>query len=596
MISDYKWKSLIAQVAALFMVGVLTIGIFTYLSQKQVADSTVTQQTESMAANIAKETMLSLQEYPAYQWLVRYWYEHPDELDIEYDVVYDVGTRTEEKYNHFREHHPDLVMKYLSNEEAEALSAEDQKLFAEIIYSWLITRVNQIKQTYHVDYLFCVLTEPPYDRQFFLFSAAEPGSVRGTNYEEVYPLGVISTVAESQQTAMQHACENESHLADAGSYVDYYTFVENVAGHDVLIGMTYNLSGIRRDIERQTWRGTSIAMFLQVCLSLLCLAGIYLLVLSPLREVQQNIREYMHTKDGEKVRKTLSVAVHAKNEIGELSQDVIDLTQEIDDHVQRIESITAERERIGAELALAARIQANTLPNVFPPFPDRHEFDIYAAMNPAKEVGGDFYDYFLIDDDHLALLIADVSGKGVPAALFMMVSMIIIQNVAENHKSPADILGHVNELICQKNPEEMFVSVWLGILEISTGRMTAANAGHEYPILKDPDGPFRLIKDRHGFVIGAMEGVKYTDYELQLAPGSRLFLYTDGLAEATDADGRMFGTDRAVAVLNTEIDSEPETILANMQRAVDVFVRDAEQFDDLTMLCLAYHGADAGKD
>ena len=142
----------------------------------------------------------------------------------------------------------------------------------------------------------------------------------------------------------------------------------------------------------------------------------------------------------------------------------------------------------------------------------------------------------------------------------------------------------------------MFVSVWLGILEISTGRMTAANAGHEYPILKDPDGPFRLIKDRHGLVIGAMKDAKYTDYELQLAPGSRLFLYTDGLAEATDADGRMFGTDRAVAVLNTKIDTEPETILANMKQAVEEFVRDAEQFDDLTMLCLAYHGADAGKD
>ncbi|MBP5662370.1 MAG: PP2C family protein-serine/threonine phosphatase [Clostridia bacterium] len=244
--------------------------------------------------------------------------------------------------------------------------------------------------------------------------------------------------------------------------------------------------------------------------------------------------------------------------------------------------------RIESELDLATRIQADMLPNIYPAFPDRPEFDIYATMDPAKEVGGDFYDFFLVDDDHLCMVIADVSGKGVPAALFMMASKIILANNAMMGKSPAQILTDTNAAICSNNREEMFVTVWLGILEISTGRLTAANAGHEYPVLKNPDGAFELIKDKHGFVIGGMDGARYKEYELMLKPGSKLFFYTDGVPEATDAQGQMFGTDSMIAALNLDNTAEPEQILKHVRAAVDDFVKDAEQFDDLTMLCMEY--------
>ncbi len=246
--------------------------------------------------------------------------------------------------------------------------------------------------------------------------------------------------------------------------------------------------------------------------------------------------------------------------------------------------------RIEYELNLATRIQADMLPNIFPPFPDRTEFDIYAGMDPAKEVGGDFYDYLLIDDDHLFMTIADVSGKGVPAALFMMASKIILANNAMTGKSPAQILTDANNAICVGNKEEMFVTVWAGILEISTGKLTAANAGHEYPVIKKPDGSFELFKDKHGFVLGGIEGSVYKEYEITLKPGSKLFLYTDGVPEATDADGDLFGIDRMLAALNLSPDGEPESLLKNVRKAVDGFVKDAEQFDDLTMLCLEYKG------
>ena len=213
-------------------------------------------------------------------------------------------------------------------------------------------------------------------------------------------------------------------------------------------------------------------------------------------------------------------------------------------------------------------------------------------MDPAKEVGGDFYDFFTIDDDHLCVFIADVSGKGVPAALFMMASMIILANNAKMGKTPAQILTDSNASICSHNREEMFVTVWLGILEISTGQITAANAGHEYPALKMPGGCFELLKDKHGFVMGGMDGIKYKEYEIQMKPGSKLFVYTDGVPEATDGEKALFGTERMLAALNTSPDAPPKELLGNVRAAVDGFVRDAEQFDDLTMVCLEYRGPD----
>ena len=249
-----------------------------------------------------------------------------------------------------------------------------------------------------------------------------------------------------------------------------------------------------------------------------------------------------------------------------------------------------ENERIGAELALATRIQSNSLPKEFPPFPDRKEFELYASMTPAKEVGGDLYDFFLIDDDHLALVIGDVSGKGVPAALFMMVASALIHNAAMGETSPARILTLVNRQICSRNPEDMFVTVWLGVLEISTGKLMATNAGHEYPAIKQPDGSFELFKDRHGVVIGAMDGVRYREYSIQLEPGSKLFVYTDGVAEATDSNEQLFGTERMITALRKADNSTPEEVLRIVRSDVDQFVGKAPQFDDLTMLCLQYLG------
>ena len=580
---------IILQVAILFLVGILTTGILAYVSERRLSNESVTRQTEQRAAEFADEVKRSVTEFPAYEWLLSYWHTHAAKLEIEYDATFASGTKTEAKAVELTKRHPSLQLRYLTEAQITAMPEEDQRLYAEVAYSWLITRINEIKRACNIDYLFCVASREPYDTQFFLFSGADEGAVRGTAYEEVYPLGHVVTVAESQQDAMRNALKNSSHLADAGDYVDHYTYLCSIDDTAVFIGMTYSLSELRATVDTQTRTGTVYAILNQTFLSLLCLCLIFFFVLRPLRGVQKNIRLYRETKDSGTVTKELA-QIRPHNEIGQLSEDVSDLALEIDEHLEKIRSITAEKERIGTELSLATRIQAAMLPHIFPPFPGRSEIDIYASMDPAKEVGGDFYDFFLVDDDHLGIVMADVSGKGIPAALFMMASKIILQSCAMLGKSPAEILTMTNQAICSNNPENMFVTVWVGILELSTGKLTAANAGHEYPVLKKPDGAFELFKDRHGLVLGGMEGVRYKEYEIQLEPGAKLFVYTDGVPEATDANAALFGMGRTIDALNQQPDAAPQEILKTVRAAVDDFVQEAEQFDDLTMLCVEYRG------
>jgi len=259
-------------------------------------------------------------------------------------------------------------------------------------------------------------------------------------------------------------------------------------------------------------------------------------------------------------------------------------------YIDQVKKVTAEKERIGAELDMASRIQGSQLPRLFPPFPDRKEFSLYASMTPAKEVGGDFYDFFMIDDDHMGFVMADVSGKGVPAALLMMVSRVLIKSTMQNGKGPAETLKSVNNQLCEGNDADFFVTVWLAVLEISTGKGVAANAGHEHPALRRADGSYDLIVYKHSMPVGAMRDLPFREHEFQLNPGDSFFVYTDGVVEATDADKELYGADRMLQALNRNPDAQPEQMLANISQDIDRFVDGAEQFDDITMLCFRYFG------
>ena len=277
-------------------------------------------------------------------------------------------------------------------------------------------------------------------------------------------------------------------------------------------------------------------------------------------------------------------------ELADLAKSIDTMETDMVSYIENLTRFTSEREKIAAELSLAHNIQMSSIPNTFPAFPDRKDLDIFGSMDPAKDVGGDFYNFFFIDDDHLGLVIGDVSGKGIPAALFMMVTNILIRDWAQMGGLPSAILRSVNNILSEHNQADMFVTVWLGILEMSTGKLIAANAGHEYPAIVHAGGAFEVFKDKHGFVIGGMDGLSFTDYELTLSPGDKLFVYTDGVPEATSSVDGMFGMDRMLNALNTDPAASPENVLKNVRAAVDAFVKDDEQFDDLTMLCLEYKG------
>ena len=285
-----------------------------------------------------------------------------------------------------------------------------------------------------------------------------------------------------------------------------------------------------------------------------------------------------------------SIGIQTGDELENLTGVMAGMEQDLAEYEEGIKRATAEKERIRTELDLASRIQFDALPSVFPPFPDRKEFELFASMDPAKEVGGDFYDFFLIDDDHLALVIADVSGKGIPAALFMMVSKSLIKNQLLSGCDPAQALTHANIQLCDGNTSSSFVTVWLAVLQISTGKVKACNAGHENPCLRCSKEPYELLKYKHNVSVGVIENAVYQNREFELRPGDSLFVYTDGVPEAQDAEGGMFGEARLLETLNRNPDASSEALVGSMRKAINEFVKDAPQFDDITMLAFRYNG------
>ena len=273
------------------------------------------------------------------------------------------------------------------------------------------------------------------------------------------------------------------------------------------------------------------------------------------------------------------------DEIGDLAACVNSMSVSLKKYIADLTSVTAEKERIGAELNVATKIQADMLPQIYPAFPEREDFDLFATMDPAREVGGDLYDYLLLDDDHLMVVVGDVSGKGVPAALFMVIAKTLLETHSIQRLSPAEIFMKTNNELCKGNETGLFVTCWLGIITLTSGELCYVNAGHPYPVLYH-NGEFSYVKSKPNFVLGGMEGLPYAEHSLKLEKGDRLLVYTDGVTEATDANEVLFGEDRLLkAMQGTEKMTAPDTLKA-LRREIDSFVGEAEQFDDITMLQL----------
>ena len=293
-----------------------------------------------------------------------------------------------------------------------------------------------------------------------------------------------------------------------------------------------------------------------------------------------------HLEDGN----SPELVVKHEDELRELADSFATMYREVGAYIAKLETVTAEKERIGAELDVAAKIQSSMLPCVFPAFPNRNEFDIYATMDPAKEVGGDFYDFFMVDADHLAFVVADVSGKGVPAALFMVIGKTLIKDHTGLHDDLGEVFTEVNNILCASNSEEMFITAFEGVLNLKTGELRYVNAGHEIPFLCRKGGVFEPYKVRAGFVLAGMQGIRYRAGSIQLEPGDKVFQYSDGIPEAINSEKAPYGMKRLESVLAKNSEKAPSELLPLVKADVDAFVGDADQFDDITMLCIEFKG------
>jgi serine phosphatase RsbU (regulator of sigma subunit) len=276
------------------------------------------------------------------------------------------------------------------------------------------------------------------------------------------------------------------------------------------------------------------------------------------------------------------VEVNATTEFEQLSEGVNTTVDSLKRYIAEANA------RIDTELEYAREIQTSALPSHFPAFPNRNEIDIYALMKPAKEVGGDFYDFYFIDEKHLAFAIADVSGKGIPAALFMMRSKTLLKTYATYGIAVADIFTNGNFQLGEENDADMFVTAWMGILNLETGELKYANAGHNRPLLRRKDGTFEYLKGPAGMVLAGVKNMVYKEQTLMLEPGDELFLYTDGVVEAKNADGEMYGDDRLNQSINRLIGKSAEETCKRIRQDVEEFYEGAPQFDDMTELMIRF--------
>ena len=327
------------------------------------------------------------------------------------------------------------------------------------------------------------------------------------------------------------------------------------------------------------WTLTAIVLFI-IVYSVILRRGI----IKPIKTLTKEAERFAKTNlpSGEPIN------IRQKDEVGILARAVEKMETDIARYTENLTVIIAEKERVNTELSVATRIQANMLPSIFPAFPNRKEFDIFATMNPAKEVGGDFYDFFMVDERHLAIVMADVSGKGVPAALFMVIGKTLIKDHTWPGKDLGSVFDEVNELLCESNSEGLFITAFEGVLDLVSGEFRFVNAGHEIPYICKKNGKFEPYKIRAGFVLAGMEGMRYKCGEMQLEAGDKIFQYTDGITEAANVRMELYGMDRLTAVLGENSDLPPGELLPAVKRDIDNFVGEAPQFDDITMLCLEY--------
>lgn len=422
----------------------------------------------------------------------------------------------------------------------------------------------------------------PYEEELvYIWDVGSGEGVRPRGYREAY--------MEGGREVIEQVCANTyterivlTHDPEYGYIASAYEPILDSAGDTVaIVGVDLSMPGIRKALFHFLISVTFSVTAVVAVLMGLFYAFIRKNIITPIDRLNRATKEMVGSLESEEV---FHVEIRTGDEIEELSESFAQMYLELREYLRELSAVTAEKERIGAELDIATQIQADMLPSIFPAFPEREEIDIYALMDPAKEVGGDFYDFFMVDDNHLAMVMADVSGKGVPAALFMVIGKTLIKDHTMPGRPLGEVFTEVNRLLCESNKEGLFITAFECVLDLRTGDMVYVNAGHEPPIIAKCNEGYSVRDVAPQFVLAGFEEMTYKSGEWKLAPGDRLFLFTDGVTEATNANEQLYGMDRLCEVLCANADKKPGELLQTVKQAVDGFVGEAEQFDDITML------------
>ena len=476
-------------------------------------------------------------------------------------------------------------------------SAEDELAvyhakFADIektgVYRSILTTLQTFMKNSGVLFIYCGYIDP--DRQSFIYLA--DGTLKGS----VMTPGDSETIDETLTNDL---------VASSYSYPGYIHHSDTYGLLCTTFIPVYDRDGsyvcdVCADVSMQTMVSQRASFLINLVLFLLLLSTPFTIMIlhyidshlvKPIHQMNSAVTNFVSNKENEnQVSGIASLNIHTQDEVEMLFLSVRKMENDVNRYIADVTREAGEKERMGTELAIATKIQESMLPHIFPAFPDNPQIDLYASMTPAKEVGGDFYDFFLISREKVGIVIGDVSGKGIPGALFMMISKTLLKDAMARGMQPREVFETVNKELCENNEAGMFVTVWIGILDLATGRLSYANAGHENPACRKAGGKFELIAEKHDMVLAAMDGLPYKEHERILEPGDTVFIYTDGVPEATDAHEKMFGTDRMIESLNRDPDADVTQLLANIRKDVDAFVGDAPQFDDLTVLGFLYKG------
>ena len=458
-------------------------------------------------------------------------------------------------------------------------------------YEQVLKKLKAQKSVSGLKYLYIVV--PKEEEYLYIWDAGDPASEEG-----VCNLGDADSYYGGGDEVMKAAFRGDTGgrmlITRSPSYgyvaSAFYPIYDSEGEPVALSSVDISMEEIISDILKFLLVNSLFMIFIMVLSSIIYYRAISRSIIMPVQKLEEMVKLFVSNQmeKGD----VLVPDIHTGDEIEELADSFSRMSVELKTYINNFETVTKEKERISTELHVATQIQADMLPRIFPPFPYRKEFDLYASMTPAKEVGGDFYDFFMVDDDHIALVIADVSGKGVPAALFMVIAKTLLKNRSQMKGStPTEIFGDVNNQLCEGNEASLFVTVWLCIVEVSTGHCMVANAGHEHPVVKRKGGRYEVIDYKHSPALAVMEDMVFRQHDFQLEPGDTIFVYTDGVPEATNASNELFGTERMLETLNAEPEACVEEVLHNMKAGIDAFVKDAPQFDDITMLAFHYKGS-----